>query len=363
MPPFLRKRCMMDFEKLYDEIDWMPDSTSSKVDAIREAIRLADQANDRDYCHAFRRLLIDDAAFIGNYSDVRDALTAIAWMISDRDRHNEPLDVSTVESYQWIGRWLAYCPEIDKNRINAVLNDIKERLSGIGHGHRAYYEALLVSSMITDDRENADMAFKKYSSGKKDWIVRCDACISCRKIMYWRYIGDFDKAMAETKVYKKGESCNKNPMIAYNYLMAAAVETGRLDDIAEIQPTAYKMIAKDIGSAGYLGFHMIYFSEKNKGKGLDIYKKHLKYSFSRSLLPGELFNFELGAAALLSSIGTKKIKANLPASFPLYSEKNEYNAEKLAAYHYNRAKDIADAFDKRNKTSYYNDKLKQFIQI
>ena len=51
------------------------------------------------------------------------------------------------------------------------------------------------------------------------------------------------------------------------------------------------------------------------------------------------------------------IKLQLDNSFPLYQESGKYNIAELCDYYYQRARETAEKFDKRNGTDYYIKKL------
>jgi hypothetical protein len=218
-------------------------------------------------------------------------------------------------------------------------------------------------------------AYDAYCKATKDNLVFCNAYITSQRLNYMRYIGNYDEAVRLTTFYvslRQKASCWRDDCNlcnglelarGYNYFIGTALELGKYDDIGAIVPIAYKLSAKDSGWCDYMGYYMIYYAHADRAIGLDIYKKHLTWSFLSRQSPVESFDFELGAATLLHAFADEYFMAQLPKEFPLYQASGEYSAAKLAQYHYDKAKEIADALDQRNGTERYKNKLRALYSL
>ena len=351
---------------LYRDMLEIPES-AAKVNAMKDGMRLADQSNDAQYSYFFRRELIDDAAYDGRFSDVRDALGALGWILKkwdDGELDNFGVDPNElIDKEQWICRWITMYPDIGLPQLDNLLEDLKGRLQTAGYQLRFYYEAVMIASLLTDQSERAAEAYKEYRKGRMDRFLDCDDCIGCRYIKYLRYAGDHKAAFKEAASMAYPGYCNMNPKTAYNELVASAVENNDYDGMDIYQQRAYKMIAKDQYFLDFIGYHMQYYAHFNVNKGLELYKKHLAWLNGRNRFPLSIYDFHMGAAVLFNVLDKSKqgqsFKAVLDINFPLYNPSGIYHIEDLKRYHYEQAAVLAAQFDKRNGTDYYINKLER----
>ena len=357
----------MELAELFNEIYYMPDS-QARVDALKEAIRLADQEGDAKYGFRFREELISNASIYGIYADVRDALVAFGWILGHIDKHGfaSVYDVhDMLDQYQWICCKIGIYPEISLAQIHSLFYDFKQRLSAAGYSLRAYHEVQIHQGMVLDDIKMATEGFRGYFGGKKDSIVRCDACIDGVYVKYHVFTGDHDGAMLAARDLINGKkSCNANPRAAFNNLLLSALEHNIAgEEIEKIRQRAYTRIKDDPFFMDFIGWHLIYLARTDAAKGLNMYKKHLPWSFSSHRTPLNHYAFNIGAAVLLKTLAAKRqsFKANISEKFPLYNPGDTYNFDELARHHYELAKDIAAQYDARNGTAGYTDRLERFM--
>ena len=358
---------MSELRQLYRKIQFdMPDSIA-KVEAIKDGIRLADQHNEIEYGFKFRMELIEDAAYCGIYSDVRDAAGAMGWIFKKIDENCTEFTYShsdIIDLLQWICRWLPLYPEITLEQIDRLLEDLKKRMSEDGYDLRFYHEALMVATLLTDQSERAAEAYKLYRKKGYADFVDCSDCIGCRYIKYLRYAGRHKEAMKEGKAMVYPGTCNMNPKTAYNELLASAVENEDYEDIDDFQQKAYKMIARDAYFTDFIGYHIQYFAHKDPAKGLNLYTKHLPWTLARNRFPMALYDFNMGAAVLFKTLlkTRKSFKAELDKRFPLWSEDGKHDIKAFMEYYYNEAAETAALFDKRNGTDYFKRKLDRLFK-
>ncbi|MDR2869467.1 MAG: hypothetical protein LBV04_03360 [Deferribacteraceae bacterium] len=330
-------------QDLYHKAIALPYS-QARVDAIKDGIRQADQLNETEYGYLFRMELVEDAAYDGRYSDVRDAFGAMGWIFKKFDDGLlDDIDIfefDLIDMQQWICRWLALYPEITLQQFDNLLDDLRKRLLSAGYQLQAYYEAKMMVSLLTDQRSAADEAYQLYRAGKKDAFNTCDDCIACRRIKYLRYIGNHSAAFKEAKALEWPGGCNMNPKTAYNELVASAVESGNYEGIALYQKRAYKMIMGDPFFLNFIGYHMQYYANTNPAEGLKLYEKHKAWLGGHNRFPLALYDFHMGAAVLVRKLAD----------------------ETLAGEHYEAAAEIAKKFDERNQTSYYSEKLERLYR-
>ena len=354
---------MQDLSVLYSEIQDLPDSLA-QVALIKEGIRLADQLNDDKYSLIFRDLLIDNAAYSGIYSDMRDALSAFSWKIAYFDRNGRPVRGDLLDLYQWLCRWIVVYPEVSKAKLTEILDDFKRRYSAAGFNLRAYYEALMVASSIMGDIETAAFAHKKYNeSGHMDSIINCEGCVACRNIKYYRAILDHKATMKAMEIFKRyGAWCNMNPKTAWNEAVASAVEAGDFEGKIEgYQQAGYKAISRDAYFLADIGWHIQFYAAKDSVKGFNLYKKHLAWTLTPNRFPLSQLYFNLGAAVILKLVGLKRknFKAHFSRQLPFYKEDGVYNFNEVEAHHIELARGLATRFDCRNGNSFYTEQVER----
>ena len=78
------------------------------------------------------------------------------------------------------------------------------------------------------------------------------------------------------------------------------------------------------------------------------------------------YQYYLGISMLLKSMlnnGKTSILLTMPKSFELYNENDRYNPTTLFDYFYNKASQIAQAFDERNGNDFYQSQIAHKLEM
>ena len=99
-----------------------------------------------------------------------------------------------------------------------------------------------------------------------------------------------------------------------------------------------------------MGKVLQYYAYSNTSSGVALFKRRLDWTFGM---------WNQRSCALFKGLSKKRDKINmeLPKGFEAWKEDGVYETAVLADWFYKKSADIAERFDKRNKTSYYKDYL------
>src|SRR5262249_34345582 len=146
----------------------------AKVMLLEEAVRLADSHRDVARGFAARQSLIRAATF-GGYPE--KSLVAFSWSLAQSDRN--PLQFPPTELL-WQDKWIVGSlngfPQISRQQIADMLEDLAQRFRRVGAGPHAVHKLRFDLSMDLGDRDEARRSYRKWKRSRRDWLSDCVAC-------------------------------------------------------------------------------------------------------------------------------------------------------------------------------------------
>ncbi|MGL6074940.1 MAG: hypothetical protein ACRC8S_12330 [Fimbriiglobus sp.] len=228
------------FNEIIEKAEGLPSGTA-KVQLMEEAVRLADTMRNEQLAFESRYELTSAAQF-GGRPDI--ALVSFVWCLAYMDAHRDEVEPwQVLWQYKWVVNGAAAFPDIPRDRIDSLFEDMVKR-------HKEYGSTLHAAHQIRRDMALAmhDPALAKshdtiFRQLKRDDLSNCKACVPDANIDYHSYFGDDEAAIAEAREIVRGRvSCGEVPHRTYPKLMMCHLRLRNYDEAMKYHKLAYPMI-------------------------------------------------------------------------------------------------------------------------
>ena len=360
-----------ELKKFYDEIP----HGKTRLAAIKSAIQMADQNNDIPFMIYFREDLCEESCFYGNTMEMMVIFPEIL-KLSDRypDAPSTQFDTAyknALEHILWVYKWVVgQCSsfyQIPMKDCMEFFEDFKRRSLAYGFNLKPYYR--LLYGFYHFDDEKSDEAYYNYEKIPRDGNSNCRACDRNTEIGFYLDNGNFGKAKELSEDIEDFKLKCGNDNSAWirmkKRFMGYYIDNGYYEEADEIAYLLeHNMNNKTEGQPWDEILRCYAFTRP--GRALRIYKKHWK-EWQSGTSPSDEFDKVLNVCCFWKKFrkdsGKDTVKLDLDNSFPLYNEERIYKTEDLYNYYYNRARDIALKFDKRNNADSYIKEMGEKLDI
>ena len=359
-----------DIKGVYDNLP----HGRARMAAIKSAITEADRHNDVCFMIYFREDLCEESCFYGDETEMMVVFPEILNLI-DRypDTPSTQFDTAyknALEHVLWVYKWVvSRCSsfyQVPMEDCMKFFEDFKRRCTGYGFNLKPYYR--LLYGFYHFDDEKADEAFYNFERLPRDSNSNCKACVRNTEISFYLDKGDLEKAVKLAGDIESFKLKCGNDNDAWCRMKLSFMRYYMGKDFEKADKIAYMMERNMNDKAEYQAWDDILrcYSYTRPGRALRLYKKHWK-EWQSGTSPSDEFDKVLNVCCFWKKFrkdsGKDTVKLDLDNSFPLYNEKKIYNTEDLYNYYYNRARDIALKFDKRNNAGSYIKEMGEKLDI
>jgi tetratricopeptide (TPR) repeat protein len=326
-----------------------------QISLLEEAVRIADLSGDRKLRYLARDQLVSACVFGG---ETDKALVAYSWCLAQFDQNPAGFSQwSILWKYKWMMGLIADFPQVSKEKLYVMMDDLELRIKKAGYGPRAIYNQRYRLEKFRDNKQAAIEYFRKMQAQPGDEVSNCTACEIDDLVSFHLYCGD-DALGVElaTPLIKGVEKCGSVPHRTYANLLLPLVRLGRQAEALTFHQRGYPLIENNKRYLDKIGDHIILLAlTENFTRATGIFEQHYP-STEKSRDPFCRFRFFRAAAFLLGSLaarGQQPLNLNLPKSFPHYSPTGQYDAMQLAGWFEDAAREIGKRFDERNETDFF----------
>jgi pentatricopeptide repeat protein len=349
--------------ELWERTEEMPEG-HGKILLLQEAARLADSDNDIELGYDIRKDIIEAGIFSGY---PLDAIVAFSWCLAQYDKNPDDFDTyDLLWEYKWILGNIDSFPEVPLDKIFELFEDMKKRYKEYGATMGPYYSIKCGFYQRTGEKEKAEENFAKWIKEKRDELSDCHACELDDQIDYYVFIKDYDKALKLFKeMLSKKIKCAEVPHITYSKFLIPFLEMGRKDDAQAYHEKGYSMINKNRTFVHQLGDHLLYLAITNINEAVNLFQKHFSWAFETSEVLAR-FNFYLSSLVLferMKKAGITNPKIILKGESNIFEKHNLKDISDVIKWFEDSTYDLADKFDKRNGTGYYQEKIVEIIKL
>ena len=342
------------------------------VALVREAIALAQQ-HELPVWEYRLRVWLNSALMAAGDDDGLLVSFAKTLAIHDSNPEKFPLDAGDGEhllfQYKWVAEQLNNSPTYSLAQINATYADMERRFRESGHSMSGYLQIRFSSAVDRGEFDEAAKYYTQLQATPSDELSHCEACSRAEAAHYHVERGDSERALElYEEIFSGGLACAEEPEHSEASAMFLHLRRG---DVARAKALHYKSLAavkQNIDPGPMLLAHIEFcVVTGNVARALDLAEQYPSV-FRTPLLNGALQFKALTVLALLADAlvdagqGGRTIHGTAaPEVSRLLDviESRERTATEIAPLAWARAQTIADQFDARNGTAYYNERLER----
>ncbi len=365
-----------DPEWIIDEL--LEDTGHGKpaMEVLRNAITEADRRQDIPYMFAFRIEFCRESTF---YGDGLELMVMFPELLALADKYPEqagnPRYVFRYEAehVMWVYKWvLDNCMDfyqVSMEDCRKFLEDYQERCIRMGLSLRNYY-GTMYHFYWQIDRELSEEYFRKFEKSPRDGHSDCRACERNMEIKYYLDKGDMKKAEQLSRDIENFRlTCgSREKMSAWLRLKIAYMNYYMDHGDYETAQGYAKLVERHLsGETEYECWDnfLVCYAHTNIGRALRIYKDHWK-EWLNLRCPMSSYDTDQNICLFFKELEKARkgntVKIHYDSSFPLYREDGQYKIADLFQFYYQRARDMAGKFDRRNGTEFYTNQLEESLQ-
>ena len=341
-------RLLADAEKLGDGPE--------KIAVLEEAVRHADSTGDVRFQYSAREDLVE-AAYFGGAPD--KAVVAYSWCLAQFDRHPGEFDEwRLLWRYKWMINVIPDFPQIPREQIYGMLEDMERRFRAGGYGLRSIYQYRYRIARLMGDREEAIKNYHRAQRELADAVSDCQACRIDEQSSFHVYTGDDATALSvATPLVNLRHFCRTVPERTFARLLLPLLRLGRAGEAADYHRRGYRLSeARNHGSIEYVSDHIIYLALAGEvGRAVELLGKHYRWSETNHNPHERLMFYRAAWLALdvLAGEGEPAVALRLPPTFPLREDGGVYETARLRDWFSARVLELARRFDERNGNDYF----------
>ncbi len=327
-----------------------------RVALIEEAIQLADAHRLADRAYSLRKWLVEETTLNGQGEK---ALVAFSWCLAHADRDPDHQDWHRLLwQYKWIAPNLPAFPEIERERIESVAEDMSRRFARLGASANVIAHKRCMIALQMGDFEEAERFHREWAGSERGLLSDCPACELNEQVYYQAMTGGDDEAYRLAAPILRDElSCEEIPHLTLATLLGPLTRLGRFDVADRLQRRGIALIRGKPLYIGRIGAHLSYLAIRGRLlTGCRVFESHLGIALeTREVL--SRFHFLLGAWFLLQRhqrVGRNQIRLRLSPAFPEHRDCGLYEVDALADWFRSDLLRIAELFDRRNGNRYHS---------
>ncbi|NDV59809.1 hypothetical protein [Bacteroides sp. 519] len=334
-----------------------------KVQLLKQAAVIADDNDDVEWGYDIRMQLIHECYFLPSDNEL---VTNFSWILNAYEQHPDWFDENDfLWEYKWILGSMYNNPEVSMEQIETILEDFKNRLTRNGHGLRAYYDRLYTETLSINKYDQAKEYLDLRNTCPQDDVDNCVACTLDYELDYYLETGNFDEAYNRAQPLLNKQihvhTCSQVPARTFCTLLYHAQKNGKHELAAELFSKGENEMEEQKENPNlisYGGMLISYLADKDKEKTLKYIQRYLPWALDTDGYTKYDFYYYLVEGLKLLLKTEKTISLELPTEFELYTESGVYDIETLKDYFYQKAYELAEAFDKRNNCDAYLSRVK-----
>lgn len=339
----------------------------ARMEAIRAAMEAADSHEDTPFRIYFRLELCRESCF---YGDCMDMMVIFPQALSIADRYPDTPStcfdsgyLDAMDHILWVYKWVVEeCRsfyQVPMEDCMKFFEDFRRRSQAYGYNLRPYYYYLYLFYEKIDPAKSQE-AFHMFEQIPRDDNCDCMACERNTVIDYYLQRGESGQA---AKLSEDIENftlrCGHDKMEAWLRMKRHYMQHHlRRREFAEAEVYCRILERQRLRDTEFQRWDdfLYCYAYLNMGKALRIYKAHWK-EWQEERRPSTIFSTSKNIACFFKKLQEERtkdtIKLSLDAAFPLYEESGQYSIAALQRFYYERARETAERFDKRNGSDYY----------
>ncbi|MBC7932446.1 MAG: hypothetical protein H7Z38_17960 [Rubrivivax sp.] len=346
--------------------DDLPDG-GEKIAFCEEMVRFADASRDLYAQYAAREALVE-AALWGGVPE--KGLVAYTWCLAQFDAHPGEFDEwKLLWRYKWILNLICDFPQIPKEQIYAMLDEMERRYLKGGYGLRAVYVYRHLVEKFWGKREEAIKHYRHSRQLPDDDVSDCRACDTDTEVCFQLYLGDYERAVSLAAPLVEGRRfCRSVPQRTFSRLLVPLlVHLDRRAEAWDYHMRGYAMLSEHNASRlGYASDHLVFLAlYGDLEKAATLFEKHYPWSEKNTNVFDRLTFYRAAWLFLevAAEAGRDQLRLHLPDTFPLYDASGSYETARLKEWFEARARETAKRFDARNENDHVTKEMEALLAL
>jgi hypothetical protein len=336
-----------------------------KIAQMEEAVRIADTGSDiADQYFAREQFL--NAAYWGGSPE--KALVAYAWCLAQFDMQPEKFsERELLWTYKWMVNTIFYFPQISKEQIFEMLDDMTRRYRKAGYGLRVVYQYRYRIERFWGNRDEA-ISYYRYAQGlASDDLSNCPACELDEQVSFHNYCGEDALTVSTAEPLLEGRyKCRTVPQRTMARLLLPLLRLGRREEAWAYHLQGYRPVSRNKSFLNYVSDHLIYLTVTGElERAAELIEEHYPWAEGNTNAYNRFLFYR--AAWLFLDVMTEsqapRLSLRLPSTFPLYVESGEYETSRLADWFQQEARRIAQRFNERNENDHFTRELEGVLAL
>lgn len=338
-----------------------------KIALCEEAVRFADGSRDLRAQYRAREELVQ-AALWGGVPE--KCLVAYTWCLAQFDAHPGEFDVwRLLWRYKWIVSSICDFPQISKEQIRAMLDEMERRYLNAGYGLRPVYLYRYHAEKFWGNRGAAIKLFRRSRQLPDDDVSDCRACDTDAQVSFQLYLGEYESAANLALPLVEGwRVCRTVPQRTFaRQLVPLLVHLGRREEAWDYHLRGYALFTPhDASMLEYASDHLIFLAlYGDLDRAATLFERHYPWSEKNTNVFDRLAFYRAAWLFLevASDAGREVQRVRLPESFPLYDAGGSYDTLRLKEWFEARARETAKRFDARNENDHVTKETEALLAL
>jgi tetratricopeptide (TPR) repeat protein len=296
-----------------------------------------------------------------NYSSEKDkAFVPFARLLRMWDERPEDFDAYETHSLFWRFKWMSTGmlgqPHIPLDAMENWLEEMGRRYRLAGHSERAVRSCEFHVASHVGDLERAERAYRAWMAADRDRMADCYAC-ELQGQGWWQVVGGHDAEALEVwgPVLEGRFTCAHEPHNVLASSLLPLLRLGRLDEAKANHLRGFRLVRATESMRSSYAEHVEFCAlTGNEARALELLAQRPAY-FTDDGHPSSKKDF-LAVTALVMDRLVALGMGGRPVPGP---PGREWTAAELGAHARAEALSLAEAFDRRNGTTYVSDQVRE----
>lgn len=330
-------------------------NNDDKIKLLKQAITIADANNDLDWGFELRSDLMYEEK---GTSHCIDSIPAFVWIMNTVDSNPDLFEESEILlRYKWMLAAVQRSTSFTLEQIESIREDFKQRMQRNGHGLYTYYNQLHQWYLIIGDSEQAHKYQDLRNSEQPDSISYCLACDINTDTELELLDKNWDKAITVADDLLSGRTtCYYEPFsvltkMVYHLAINKDERAGTYYQKAEEELS--KLDSSEPYTLLHIAYLIFYTALYDQERAWQLFETYSVWDTNAE----DYYAFYLASCVLPLLKEKNEKNLNLNSELPYFNSDEKYDTEILYNYYLNRASELAQKFDKRNRNTYFTDTL------
>lgn len=349
-----------------------------RAKGIKRALDYAQEQQDTDAAFQLYYKFMNEDVMHGNAYQAIILFPEYVAYFEDHPDYQEEYNHDLMWTYKWIIGNISDFYQIPLTQIESIYQQYKDFCKRFNYNLRTYYDGVwgFITPHLGKDGIfcglTAKQAHDEMMKCKRDELSDCVACETAGELIYMIDMQeDIKDVINKAQPLIDGKlTCAEQPHCAFTNIAEYYLENGDLVHADQFANKAYHLINRDYVNEGNLtskkSVCMTIFAHTDPNKAVKILKKLMEFIPENSNY-NDLFEIYRGSYYFMSQLerkGASQIRLRLPyKDEEILTDDNIYDIPVLKEFFYNKAKEIAEKFDKRNGTDQFMKRLNKTYDV